>query len=238
MTSPAALVEAKRIHESGLELGDAQASGYSLDVWDMVLRRDKSHTDVLQTELQRPRSDVQVSAQVMFAEGVRLFMLDQVEEAAVVFQNGYQLAERAGVKSAWTVPLRPWLASALRRQVEKALDSTGQRALLKRARKVVNKAVKVARTFQNDLPHALREAGLIAAMQGNIRQARKHLDESGAVAERQGAKFEHAQTLLARGRLGQQHEWPEAPQDLATARQALCALGGEFVLEHPRSPPE
>ena len=52
-------------------------------------------------------------------------------------------------------------------------------------------------------------------MQGSLRLARRHLDESLAVAERQGARFEHAQTLLARGRVGLEAGWPDAQADLA-----------------------
>jgi two-component system sensor kinase len=110
--------------------------------------------------------------------------------------------------------------------------SSGDRAaLLKRAAKTAHQALRTARTFQNDLPHALRECGLIAALQGQIRQAREHLDESLAVAERQKARFEHAQTLLARGQIGQPNGWPDAQQDLATARQALHTLGADFALD-------
>jgi hypothetical protein len=46
---------------------------------------------------------------------------------------------------------------------------------------------------------------MIAALQGKVRKARKYLDESLTVAERHGARFEYAQTLLARGQIGQQH---------------------------------
>ncbi len=80
---------------------------------------------------------------------------------------------------------------------------------------------------------ALREFGLITALQGNVPASRKCLDESLAVAERQGARFEYAQTLLARGRIGQQHDWPQAQQDLTTAEQSLRSLGADFVLERP-----
>jgi two-component system sensor kinase len=224
---PGAVAEAKRIYTAGVELGDTQAMGICLDVWARA-SGGQIPSEILQTELQRPRADVQVSAQVMLAEGVRLFMLDRVEEAAVIFDQGSNLAARRGVKNAWTVSLRPWLASALRRQAEKARERHW--ALLKRARQVVMQALKVARIFQDDLPHALREAGLIVAMQGSFRQARKYLDESLEVAQVQGARFEHAQTLLARGRVGQQHGWPEARQDLTTAMQVLHSIGGDFVL--------
>ena len=96
--------------------------------------------------------------------------------------------------------------------------------------------MSVARKFQTDLPHALREAGLVAAMQGAIQKARKFLDESLVVAERQGARFEHAQTLLARGRVGLEVDWPGSAEDVATARQALTSLGADFALDEAQAP--
>ncbi len=228
----AAVSLARQIHQSGLELGDIQASGVCVDVWVLASGGQVS-PETLQTELQRPREDIQVSAQVMLAEGVRLFMGERFGEAVLAFEKGHQLAVNAGIHNAYVLPLRSWLVSALRRQAETTFNWTPERrtTLLKRASKVARKALKVARTFQNDLPHALRESGLIAAMQGYIRQARKHLDESLAVAERQGARFEHAQTMLARGRLGLELNWPNAASDLAAGKQALQSLGADWALD-------
>ena len=69
-------------------------------------------------------------------------------------------------------------------------------------------------------------------MHGSTHRARQHLDESLAVAERQGARFEHAQTLLARGRLGVILGWPQADDDVVNGRQALQSLGADFALNH------
>ncbi len=232
--------EAKRIHQSGLELGDIQASGISLDVW-VLASGGKVSQETLELELQRKREDIQVTAQVMLAYGVLFFMQNRLKNAADVFMQALQLAENKGVTNAWTFPLRSWLASALRREAEttSAWIPAQRRALVHRAGKAAARAVKTARTFQNDLPHALREAGLIAAMQGSVRRAKKHLDESLAVAERQGARFEHAQTLLARGRVGMEVGWPGAADDVATARQVLRSLGADFALdEAPVQEPE
>ncbi len=164
----------------------------------------------------------------MLAEGLRLFYLEQFAEAQVVFENGIELAEGSGVANPWTYPHHSWLVATLRRQAETTSHwNPDQRiALLKRARKVARKAVRIARKFQNDLPLALREAGLVAAMQGSTRKARRHLDESLAVAERQGARFEHAQTLLARGRIGLELGWPEAEQDVDDGPASAAFAGG------------
>ena len=99
-----AVAEARRIHRSGLELGDIQASGDSASTCGCGPPAARSIRRRCRTELQRPREDVRCSAQVMLAEGVRLFMLDRVEEAAAVFEKAHQLAEQAGVKNAYVFP--------------------------------------------------------------------------------------------------------------------------------------
>ena len=187
----------------------------------------------MEIELQRSRADVQTRAQVLLAEGVRLFMLDDMDQAVCIFERGIQIAEKAGVKNAYVFPLRPWLASALRRQVEKAAggDVEVRPTQLNRAMKVAQQALRTARRFQNDLPHSLRVCGLIAALQRHAQQAREYLNESLAIAEQQGARFEHAQSLLARGQVGKQYGWPEAHQDLTSARQALHTMGADFALD-------
>jgi two-component system sensor kinase len=232
-----AAAEAQRVYQAGQALGDVQAMGLCLHLW-MHASGGRVSPDILQTELQRQRADLQISAQVMLAEGIRLFMLDRVEEAAGVFEEGYRRAADAGVKNAWTYPAFSWLASALRRQAEQVSTWNPERrhTLLARAEQAATKAVRVARSFQNDLPHALREAGLINAMRGSLDQARRLLDESLDVAQRQGAKFEHAQTLLARGRAGLEVGWTGAAEEVEAATQALRALGADFALGAAAAP--
>ncbi len=219
---------ARRIHFSGVELGDSKASGFSLDVW-AYSTGGKVAADVLRAELQRPRRDVQVRIQVKIADGVRLLMEDRVDDAVTVLEEGYRLAEQAGLQNAYVLPVRSWLASALRRQAENTL-LTRRSTVLKRANRVARSAVGVARTFQNDLPHALREAGLISALQGSQRQSRRYLEESLWVAQRQKARFEYAQTLMARGRVGTCFGWPGAADEAVTARQALIDVGADFAI--------
>ncbi len=225
--------EAKRIHTSAIGLGDAQASGFSLDMWSRASGGTLA-TDIIQTELDRPSADVQRTAQVLLAKGAQLLLRDhRPEDAAAVFQQAQEVVEKAGMVNVFVVPLLPLLATACRQAAEKndRLTPEIRQALLTRASKAVRKGMKLARKFRNDLPHALREAGLIAAMQGSTRQARKHLEESLTVAHEQGARFEHAQTLLARGRVGLEAGWPEAAQDVGSARQELRALGADFMLD-------
>ena len=48
----------------------------------------------------------------------------------------------------------------------------------------------VARFYENNTPHALRERGLVASLQGHDRRARRFLHRSLAAAEAQGARYE------------------------------------------------
>ena len=59
---------------------------------------------------------------------------------------------------------------------------------------------------------------------------RPPLSTKACVAERQGAIYEHAQTLLVRGQVGRELGWSEADEDVASAKQILptleAAVGG------------
>jgi two-component system sensor kinase len=219
------------IYESVVELGDIVASGAMMDVWAQCVG-GRLPTGVLPTELARVRTDTQVTAQLLIAEGVRLFWLDQEGEAAHYFGKAHQVAEAGGVRSSYVRPALPWLASALRRQAAKTAHLTPERRarLLEQAALAAKRALNVARTFQNELPHALREVGLVACMQGQARRGRRYLDESLAVASRQKARYEHAQTLLMRGIVGKELGWSRAEEDMEQARAALYELGAAFAL--------
>ena len=85
------------------------------------------------------------------AEGVRLFMLDRLEETAVVFEKGCQLAKEPALETTYILHLCLWLASVLRRQKEKTPTWEPKRrtANLTRAGKVSS-----AQKVQNDLTRA------------------------------------------------------------------------------------
>ena len=214
-----AVAESQRMYQSGLELGDAQASGISLDVWARATQ-GRVPAEVIEAELKRPGGDVQRTAQVLVAEGVRLLGAGQPAEAAAVLERARELVRKAGVKNAWVAPVFPWLATALRQAAEALTDVTPgrRRALLRRAWTATRRALRVARSFPNELPHALRESALLSALRGHRRRARRTFDEGLAVAQRQGAAYEYAQTQLARGQVGRELDWSEAAADVAQAQ--------------------
>ncbi|HYP62698.1 MAG TPA: hypothetical protein VEQ16_02355, partial [Acidocella sp.] len=220
-----AIREAQRMHQSGLELGDAQAAGISLDIWARASLGGLP-AEIINAEVDRATGDVQRTAQVQAAKATWLLGNGKPDEAAALFEEAQRLVDQAGVKNAWVAPLLPWLATALRHELEKTSDLTsGKRRLLYgRAQYAAHRAWRLARKFQNELPHALREKGLLCARQGRARRARRFFDDSLAIAERQGAIYEHAKTLLARGQVGQELGWANASADVAEAKQVLATL--------------
>jgi two-component system sensor kinase len=231
-----AITEAKRLYEAASEMGDDKVSGFILDVWSRA-SGGQLPADIARRETQKERHDVQATAQVLLAEGVRLVARGELAEAEQTLLRARAVCREVGMMNAWVSPVLPWLATTHRLQWERANDLVPhrRRKLLVSARRAAKKALAVARKFQTDLPHALREAGFVAAMRGLTLKSRQLFDESLAVAERQGARFEHAQTLLARGRIGAEVGWPDAQDDLLTARQALRSLGADFALDEKES---
>lgn len=220
-----AVAEARRMYQSGLELGDAQASGISLDVWARA-SLGQVPPEVIRAEKNRPTGDVQRNAQVLLAEGVCLCYAGKPAEAAAVLDQAWQQIRQAGVKNAWVAPVLPWLATALRQQAEQtsALTPLLRGALIRRGLHAARRALGVSRTFRNELPHALRELALLLAMSGKHRAARKILQRSLTVALDQGSVVEHALTLQAEGRLGLELDWPGAQEEIDQATRTMRQL--------------
>jgi two-component system cell cycle sensor histidine kinase/response regulator CckA len=217
-----AVAEAQRMHQSGLDLGDAQASGISLDVWSRA-SLGRVPEEIVQAEIARSTGDVQRHAQVMLAEAVRLFYAGRAGAAAEILTQAQKQIVKAGMKNAWVAPVLPWLASALRKLAEDTPARLPKRrqALIRKALAAARKALRLTRRFQNDYPHALREYALILALTGKYRRARSYLEKSLAAAERLGAIYDYAQSLLIRGELGVELGWAGAARDVDQAQQAL-----------------
>jgi signal transduction histidine kinase/DNA-binding response OmpR family regulator len=220
-----ALQEARRMHQSGLELGDEQMAGISLDLWAFATA-GRMPEDVVQSALQCKRKDTQRTTQVLLADGVRLMALGRYEQAEARFTEALAVAHQAGMMNAYVAPNMAWLATSLRCQAEMLSPCLAQqrRAILRRAAMAARRALRTARWLENDRPHALREYGRILALQGKTRRALQCFAKSLAVAHRQGAKYEHAQTLLADGQLRQLLGHPGAEQQVAGALAALSDI--------------
>ena len=165
--------EQARLHyDSGIEVGDEQASGVSLDIWARS-SCGAIPKQILETELQRERSDSQGMIQVLFAKGVQLYYAGRIEEATDSFAQASQVVVYTRVQNAYTQSCLAWWMTCLRRQLEDSEKRTPSRwqELLDTAEEVQRKALRSARKFPCDLPHVLRECAYLQAMRGRPRQA-------------------------------------------------------------------
>ncbi len=221
-----AVEAAHEVHEAGRRIGDAQATGISLSVWAKAAG-GRMPDDILVQPADGLASDVHTYAELKQATALRLLAQERYRDAAAVLRAAQERIDRAGFRQEYVSPVPAWLATALRLETEQAGPLAGRRfkAKLGEARKAARRAVRVARTFRNNLPHALRERGLIEALAGHSAQAIRYLDRSLDIARRQEAQYEEAQTRLERCRL-------EVAQGVAGAGERLdAAIRGMEILE-------
>jgi len=220
-----ALAEARRMHESGVMLGDEQAAGVSLNLWAFAAG-GRLPAALVRSALECPRRDLQGTTQVWMADGLRLMALGEYAQAERRFRGALEIAHRAGLINVYVAPHYAWLATALRRQIEAlpAWSMPQRRRLLRQMGRAVRDALRTARWLQNDLPHALREQSLWLALQGRMWAACRSFERSLEVARRQGAQYEYAQTQLAYGRLRQEMRDPAAAEEIAAAETALRGM--------------
>jgi signal transduction histidine kinase len=213
---------AERLYADGSAIGDAQANGMSLGAWAKA-SGGQVPDELIEVELKRRTGDVATTAEILQAKALRLLRLGRPAEAVAVLDRADAISCGRGFRQEYVAPIRPWLATALRAQLEatSALAPRLRRQLRRRLAKVVPAALRFARAYRNNLPHALREAGLLAAMRGRPGRARDLLNRSAALAGEQNARYELAETLLARGKVGEPQGWPGAAADLVQARELL-----------------
>ncbi|HEX3394491.1 MAG TPA: EAL domain-containing protein [Acidimicrobiales bacterium] len=215
---------ARHLYESATAIGDSAAAGISLSVWSKA-SGGRVPADLVAAELARGNDDAHTSTEVHVAEAVRLLAGGSVDDAVVVLEAAVGIIRHAGLRQEYVVPVYPWLATARRRQAEAVPPvAVGDRhRAVVQASKAAARAYRLARRYRNNLPHALREQALVAALDGKPARARRLLARSLTVAEEQGARYEQALTVEARARLGASLGWAQAP-DAVTDAEASVAL--------------
>ncbi len=200
-----AIEECRRNYESGMTLGDEQASGIILDVWIRAMN-GKLPAEMLEKELRREREDAQGTAQVLLTHAISLLDQNESERAIAVLNRARNHVEAAGVKNPYTCPIYTWLVAAWRQraQQDKSFLLTSRKMSLKKARKTANQAILTAVRFKNELPQLYRELALISAMQGRNAKANNELQKSLKFARKHKAAYELALTRQVQRKLGEE----------------------------------
>jgi eukaryotic-like serine/threonine-protein kinase len=162
----------------------------------------------------------------VMAEGYWHSFHARTGEALQCFERAAGMVRKSLCVNFHMIVVIPALAAALRLHAEavQARDAQQAEQLRRRAYRVAKWATRLTRLFPTAYPHALRERSLILAACGKTKKALKYADRSCAVAEAQKARYEHAQSLLVRGRLAKQLGLPEAEGQIRIAEAALDAI--------------
>ncbi|MDQ6797634.1 MAG: EAL domain-containing protein [Actinomycetota bacterium] len=177
-------------------------------------------------ELARGNEDAHTATEVHTAEAVRLLNAGSVDEAVGALEAAAGIIRGAGLRQEYVVPVYPWLATArrLRAEAVPVVAVADRKQSIASAAKAARRACHLARHYRNNLPRALREQALVAALSGRPARARRLLARSLSVAEEQGARYEEALTAEARARLGADLGWAQAPDAVADATASVVAL--------------
>ncbi len=236
-----AVEAARRVHEGALKIGDQAAAGISLSAWARASEGDLPGS-IIRAQLERDDEDAHTSVEIRLAEGVRLLAAEQPGEAVDVLRQARAIVRKAGLRQEYVAPVVPWLATALRMQIEAGppYGMSARRRQVRAAKRMAAKATRISRFYKNNQPHALRERAMMAAITGRSRAARRWFDASLAIAQAQGARFEEAQTLQAIGRVGLELGWSDATPKLQESEALLTELRPVRASSHPSaemSPP-
>ncbi len=213
-----------QLHADAAEIGDQTSAGIALSSWSRATN-GRIRKDIVAAELARRNEDISTATEVRVAEAVRLLHQGDPEGAVAMLDLARREIRRARLRQEYTAPVGPWLATALRAQLETLPPGAPSRAaLVKRRRRTTIAACRLARSYRNNLPHALRERALAVAADGHTRRARRILERSIKVAHSQEAAYEEAQSRVARGHLGLALGWPGAVSDLHAGEAAVTAL--------------
>ena len=219
------------LYAAASAIGDDTAAGVSLSAWSRA-SAGQVPAALVRARLEERNDDAHTAAEVHVAEGVRLLGQGDSDGAVGVLEDAAAIVRRAGLRQEYVAPVLPWLATAQRSQAEATspYQASLRRARLRRAARTARRGWWVARFYVNNAPHALRERGLVASLQGHDRRARRFLHRSLTAAEAQGARYEHALTRLALARTDQ-------AAAVAEAEAAIQALLSPSPLPTPTPRP-
>jgi serine/threonine protein kinase/tetratricopeptide (TPR) repeat protein len=223
--------EARKAYEIGIETGDYSAACISLLFW-MPAAPHLVPPGAIKTEMERDRVDPLAITSTFFTRGLELLLCeDKPQEAADMLQKMLDEANRREFRDCCLYAAMTWKVTALRIVVERAAEGSERNRALRNANRALRAALSKTKSYRACRPQALREAGILASLEGNEKSARKFFDESLQVARQHQALFDIAKTQLAHGEAGIKFGWPAAEEQVRQARAQVTEI--ENVGEQP-----
>lgn len=221
----AAAAVARDVYTAAREIGDQTSAGVGLSVWTRS-RAGRIDGALVGAELEGGSEDASTTTELLLAAGLCALRRDDLEVAEARLAEAAATVKRAGLRQEYVAPVAPWYATIQRLQAERTpqLNPALRSRRLRRAARAVRRARFWALSYRNNAPHALREAGLLAALRGRPRRARRLLQRSLTLALRQGAAYEVALTRLTLAEIALARGG--SPDAVEQARGDVLALEG------------
>ena len=165
-----AVDQSRRLYRDAMEIGDRAAAGISLSGGSRA-SDGAVPAELVAAHLGGSQDDAHTATELHVAEAVHLLADGRHEQAAATLEVARGIVHRAGLRQEYVAPVLPWLATALRLRAEHlpAYAPARRAVLLRRAARISRRACRMSRAYRNNLPHALRERGLVAAQRGQGR---------------------------------------------------------------------
>ncbi|MBT9587785.1 response regulator [bacterium] len=223
-----AIEDARRVHQSSLEVGDGGGAAMSLGAWAQAsggqIPKEASERTL------KLINDVFTRIELIQAEGIRLLASGNPKAATQKLQEGVDSIASSGVRCAYVASVPVYLTQALRVLMQQTPDYApgGRRAVWKRAWAASQQAFRLTRWYRNSLPHLWRERGWLEAARGRLSPARQCFERSLAEARQQRAVYEQLATRHAQGVLECMRGQPHAEERLRQTHRELAELGFRF----------
>lgn len=215
---------ARQVLRVGYETGDFMAVACAL-FFGVPTSPDFVEEGLIQSELERKRLDPLSASAILQARGLEfLHREDNPVEAARLIGDSLQMAFRRGFRNPFVFCGYSWHAEALRRVAEREPPGPSRSKAIKVAKRASRRALFETWLYRTSRARALREMGIISAMEGKAAKARKYLLASQQVAESQEAVLEAAKTKLAMGQAGLEFDWQDAPQHVDEAESTIASI--------------
>jgi tetratricopeptide (TPR) repeat protein len=230
-----AVAEARWTFASSARLGDSRSMCASW-LWARTTRGNIPFEELKSCIPCRP-DDVMSTVHAVLAEGYWHSFHGRTAEALAAYERAAAMVRATLCVNSHTILVLPMLACGLRLHADavRHRDAGQAEQLRRRAYRLAKWGARIIRFIPAAYPLALRELSLMLAAKGKLKKALKRADKSCAVAQRQKAKYEHAQSLLVRGKIARQLGRPEAEEQIRTAQAALDEIEKPLAATEPTS---
>ncbi|HVC96341.1 MAG TPA: protein kinase [Pirellulales bacterium] len=224
-----AVAEARWTFASSTRIGDSRTLCSSW-LWARAMRGNIPFEELRSCYPRRP-DDIMSTVHGVLAEGYWHSFHGRSEEALGAYERASEMVWKSLCVNSHTILVLPMLAAGLRLHADvlQPKDAKRSERLRRRAYRLAKWAARISRLIPAAYPISLRELSLILAARGKTKQALRIADKSCAVAQRQKASYEYAQSLLVRGKLALALRLPGAQDQIAQAQAALRDIEGALL---------